>query len=110
MHRGRLVAVLLALVLALPCTAQEPGRPTLTFGSLLDPSASGGTEWLLEKIEDELGELLGRDYDLRFPESEQRLSDWTAAVCDGSQNRSGGVLPEMLDFELACPTNHSFGV
>jgi outer membrane protein TolC len=65
--------------LGLPVVAEEPQRPTLTFGSLLDPSATGGTERLLDGIQVEIGELLNRDYDLRFPADKRRLSDWTAS-------------------------------
>jgi outer membrane protein TolC len=74
------VAGLLAMaLLAVPCVAQEAERPALTFGSLLDPSATGGTEQLLDLIQDEIEAVLDRDYDLRFPDSKRRLSDWTAA-------------------------------
>jgi len=73
-----LFAILGSAALVAPTSAEEPRRPTLTFGSLLDPSATGGTEGLLDAIQVEIGDLLDRDYDLRFPESKRRLSDWTA--------------------------------
>jgi outer membrane protein TolC len=74
-----LVALLAVAVLAVPGVAQETERPTLTFGSLLDPSASGETERLLDAIQAEIGELVRRDYDVRFPDSKRRVSDWTTA-------------------------------
>jgi outer membrane protein TolC len=75
---GRLVVLLTVVLLTLPGAAQEPERPTLTFGTLLDPSATGVTERLLDLMRSEIAELLRRDYELRFPESKQRVSDWTA--------------------------------
>ena len=79
-RRGRFLVGLLAVVLVtLPGAAQEGERPTLTFGSLIDPSATGGTERLLDTIQAEIDELLRRDYDLRFPDPKRRVSDWTAA-------------------------------
>jgi outer membrane protein TolC len=83
LFKDRLLTVLMALPViafsALPGAAVENERPTLTFGSLLDPSATGGTERLLDAIQTETRELLRRDYDLRFPDSKSRVSDWTAA-------------------------------
>lgn len=72
-------ALLFGATGATPAVAQVDERPTLTLGSLVDPSATGGTEQLLGVIEREIDELLGRDYVLRFPDAKRRRSDWTAA-------------------------------
>jgi len=75
----------LVATLALPMIALTPGlnasgeeRPTLTFGSLLDPSQTGGTERLLGLIQQEIEDLIRRDYDVRFPADKRRASDWTS--------------------------------
>jgi outer membrane protein TolC len=85
-------AVMLAvLVLASPAVGQEIDHPPLTFGSLLDPSASGDTERLLDLIQAEIVELLRRDTDLRFPDGKRRVSDWTAA---GIRRELGALLAD----------------
>ena len=43
------------------------------------PAQPAETERLLDAIQAEIGELLRRDYDVRFPDSKHRVSDWTAA-------------------------------
>ena len=76
---GVSIVLVSLLTMAAPCVAtSEAERPELTFGSLLDPSQTAGTERLLDLIQREIEELIRRDYDVRFPESKRRASDWTA--------------------------------
>jgi ABC-type uncharacterized transport system substrate-binding protein len=80
-HRSLGVAAVLVLLSmgATPgANAAGDERPVLTFGSLMDPSQTGGTERLLGLMHQEIEALIRRDYDVRFPKTKRRTSDWTA--------------------------------
>jgi outer membrane protein TolC len=91
LYSGLLIAVCLSVLTAGTLTAQQDTRPTLTFGSLLDPSTSRTTEDLLEQIERQIDELLRRDYKVLFPERVSRSSDWTA---DGIRHELDDLLAD----------------
>jgi outer membrane protein TolC len=72
--------------------AQEDGRkPELTFASLLDPAEPGTTQECLAVIVGEITQLVGRDYDVRFPADKQWISDWTV---EGIRRDLDGLLAD----------------
>jgi outer membrane protein TolC len=89
MNVGWLLPGKLLWVVALLCAgaALAPGqRPVVRFGIVMDgPASGGGQEFAV--YEKEISELLGEEYEVRFPESKRIEADWSSTGVKAALDR-----------------------
>ncbi len=83
---SRSLTVIAALLFGSPLTIRVEAQSVVTFGVVIDGPSSYNTSFLT-LLQTEVRDLLGGEFDVRFPNGKEIVADWTRPGAEGALQR-----------------------